>query len=502
MNRIEALMARYSAVRSLVRYGIEIVAVGDPAGARLNIAVRQLLPVVQNDDPDIWNDLLGAVKALRWRRVTQPQPARLNPAIQDIARRVEQEVAFLRDAVADTVLLDEVRSAAAEVAESDPPVGSVLLRSIEEAGAGACVVVAANRPAQAAVEGWLACHGALVVTPAQLELTPPEVDLAYAIGPPRLYHSAMVTAPVTGEINFLMPAWFADRSVPQSTIAPYAESPIVIRARTLTEGDVSEPGRGEAGMDDELLPQPAWGARQSPDRDMTTDEVEAHKVLLSGNRAIWLDDGQRIRALDPSQPAGERVTYLQVDAVRPGTYLLLRQGETEHGALFREALDLLGKHAGAITGTQRAWKDRLAQRISELGYSDVESRLRAAGVMTTERARAWTDPHLIRPNSDHDFNCLLTWLGIPLQPTFEHAARLRRSVYQASANIRDELETAISATDLTDLEPAGYLSLEVETERVRGILAARVLAVSPFLEIVHSHETRVLFEDRSGRWLE
>ena len=502
MKRIDALNARYSAIKSLVQYGAEIVAVGDPAGARLNIAMQQLLPVIHNDDPDIWNDFLGAAKALRWRRVTQPQPARLNPATQDIAWRVEQEAEFLRHAVANRALLDEVRAAAAEVAESDSPVGSVLLRSIEEVGAGTCVVVTANKPAQAAVEGWLADHGALVVTAGELEPALPRVDLAYAIGPPRFYNSAMVTAPVTSEINFLMPAWFADGRVPQSTIAPYAESPIVVRARILKEGDVALAGRDEAEMDDELLPQPAWGARQSPDRDLTSDEVEAHKVLLSGNHATWLDDGYRIRALDPAQPAGERVTYLQVDAVRTGTYLLLRQGETEHGALFREALDLLGNHAGAITGTQRAWKDRLAQRLLELGHRDVESQLESEGVRSAERARAWTDPHLIRPNSDHDFNRLLTWLGVPLQPTFEHATRLRKSLYQASANIRDELETAISASDLTDLEPAGHLSLEVEIEHVRGILAARVLAISPFSEIVPRHETRVLFEDQSGRWLE
>ena len=66
------------------------------------------------------------------------------------------------------------------MAESDSPVGSVLLRSIEEVGAGACVVVAANKPAQAAVESWLAEHGALVVTPGELEPALP-VDLAYAI---------------------------------------------------------------------------------------------------------------------------------------------------------------------------------------------------------------------------------------------------------------------------------------------------------------------------------
>ena len=248
--------------------------------------------------------------------------------------------------------------------------------------------------------------------------------------------------------------------------------------------------------------EPVWGPRQSPDRELTSDEVEAHKVLLSGNHAIWLDDGHRIRALDPTQPVGERVTYIQVDAVRAGTYLLLRQGETEHGALYQEALSLLGNQAGAINATQRAWKNRLAQRLSELGYKKVMFQLEARGVRTIERARAWTDPHLIRPNSDHDYRCLLEWLGIPLQPTFEHATHLRKRLYQASANIREELEAAISATDLSDLELTGCLSLEVQTEGVRGILAARVLAISPYTEIVPRHETRLLFEDRSGRWLE
>ena len=345
-------------------------------------------------------------------------------------------------------------------------------------------------------------YGASVVTPANRGPEHPGVDLAYVIGPPRFYNSSLVTAPITSEINFLMPAWIADQTVPQSTIAPYAEGAVVVNARFLTEGEVSELGLCHAEVVDELLPQPVWGTKQSPGREPSSDEVEARKVLLSGNHAIWLDDGQRIRALDPAQPAGERVTYIQVDAVRAGTYLLLRQGETEHGALYQDALNLLGNQADATRDTQQAWKTRLAQRLSKLGYKEVMLQLHGKGVRTVEQARAWADPHLIRPNSDHDFTYLLEWLHIPLQPTFAHATKLRKNLYQASANIRDELETAISATDLSDLEPTGHLSLDVQIEGVRGILAARVLAISPYSEIMPRHETRVLFEDRSGRWLE
>ena len=502
MKRIEALTARYSAIKSLLQYGVEIVAVGDPPGARLNASVRQLLKVVHDDDPDIWADLLGAVKALRWRRMTQPQPARLNLAVQDIARRAAQEVERLRNAVANETLLDEIRGAAAGVAESDSPVGSVLLRCIEEVDAGSCMVVVANKPAQIAVEGWLANHGVSVVTPAELGPAQPRVGLAYAIGPPRFYNSAMITAPVTSEINFLMPAWFADSTVPQSTIAPYAERPILITSRILREGDLAEPDPGVTEVDHKFLPEPVWGTRQPSNREPADDEVEARKVLLSGDQAIWLDDGHRIRSLDPVQPPGERVTYVPVDAVRAGTYLLLRRGETEHGALYREALGLLGEQAGAISDTQRTWKAQLAQRIADLGYRCVVRRLEAKGVRTAERVLAWTDPHLIRPLSDRDYECLLEWLDIPVQPTLAHATQLRKKLYQASARVREELEAAISGADLSDLEPTGHLSLDVQTQGVRGILAARVLAISPYSEIVSRHEARVLFRDRGGRWLE
>ena len=502
MKQIEVLNARYAAVKSLLRYGVEILAVGDPPGARLNGAARRLLQASRDDGQDIWDDLVGAVRVLRWRRITQPQPVQLNPATQDGARRVEREVSRLRGAVGDEELLDEVEAAAASVAESNSPVGPVLLRSIEEVGAGSCVVVVPNRPTQIPVTGWLAEHGVLVVTASRLEPTHPGIDLAYAVGPPRFYNSALVTAPVTSEINFLMPAWIADLTVPQSIVAPYAEGAVVVTGRFLTEGEVSDPSFCEVEIDDEFLPQPVWGPRQSHSRAPSNDEVEARKVLLGGSYAVWLDDGDRIRALDPAQPAGERVIYVQVDAVRAGAYLLLREGETEHGALYEDALNLLGSQAAAVSDTQRAWKTRLAQRLSEFGYKAVMSRLAVAGVRPVEQARAWTDPHLIRPNSDHDFTCLLEWLDIPLQPTFAHATKLRKNVYQASANIREELETAISATDLSELEPAGHLSLEVQAEGVRGILAARVLAICPYSEIVPRHETRVLFQDRGGRWLE
>jgi hypothetical protein len=79
---------------------------------------------------------------------------------------------------------------------------------------------------------------------------------------------------------------------------------------------------------------------------------------------------------------------------------------------------------------------------------------------------------------------------------------LRKTLYQASANIREQLEAAFGNADLSRLEREGHLSLDVQEEGLRGLVATRVLAIAPFTEIVNRHDARVPFEDRSGQWLE
>jgi hypothetical protein len=309
---------------------------------------------------------------------------------------------------------------------------------------------------------------------------------------------------LTDAVSFVIPAWFGDRSIPRSALAPYADGAITIVARVFTEGEVEQPDSDlpESEVEDDFLPQFAWGVRQSAEREPGSEEVEAQKVLLSGNLAIWLDDGDRIRALDPGQPAGERVVYTDVSLVRAGTYLLLRRGETERGVLYQAALGLLGAKGETADATQKAWKAALAQRLIERGYRQVVPELRQRGVKAADRARAWTDSNLVRPHSDHDFETMLEWLSIPIQPTFGHATMVRRALYQASADVREQLEKAVSGVDLAALEQDGYLNLDVEMEGLRGIVATRVLAMSPYTEIVSRHDARVPFEDRSGQWLE
>ncbi|XVX20371.1 hypothetical protein ACQP1U_00400 [Actinomycetota bacterium] len=502
MSRVDAVNQRYAASAALARTGVEILAIGDPAGARFNVAVRRLVVLVREESGAYLEDLVGAAKALRWRRITQPQPTAFSPDLQRLAIEVINHAHRLRGAIGDQSLLDELASSADALAQSNSEVGSALLRSIQEVGVDACVVVAASRPAARGIQSWLRDHRVRVLTAGELEKEQTEPEQAYVVGPPRFYRSSLVTAPVTESVSFLLPAWFGDRAVPRSPIAMYAQGGIRVRARVFVEGDTSEPAVDLPGdeVEDQYLPQPVWGNRRGGHREPTSDEVEARKLLLSGNLAMWLDDGDRIRSLDPDQPVGERVTYTDVSAVRPGTYLLLRQGETERSALYQAAIARIPS-GGAVDRSQAVWKHQLAERIHEVGYGPVVRQLRAAGFKAADRARAWTDPNLIRPASDQDFERLLQWLGIPIQPAFGYATMLRRTLYVVSAEIGKQLEAAVSAAELSELDVTGHLSLDIKTEGFRGILATRVMAVSPFTEIVARHDARVPFEDRSGQWL-
>ncbi|SCG38428.1 hypothetical protein [Micromonospora coxensis] len=504
MSRIADLNRRYAAAASVALNGVEIIAVGDPAGARLNAVVRRLLLAVRDDGPGLWEDLLGATKALRWRLITQPRPARYNPVLIEMCEQVGRQVNRLRGAVGDEALLNELTAAAQAVTEAVSPLGVVLVRFIEKAGPSECVVVATSKPAQIALATWLCDLGTPVLTAGELEREQPDVGQALVVGPPRFYRSSLVTAPVTSMVKFFLPAWFGDRSIPRSPIAAYADGAIRVKATVSIEGDTREPvdTDGPDEVEEDFLPQPSWSGRKSSDRLPRADEVAARKVLLSGNLAIYLDDGDRIRALDPEQPPGERVVYTEVNAVRPGTYLLLRQGETERGALYRTALALLPANGSAVDAAQKAWKNALARRLELISYPEAVRELRARGVRTADRVRAWTDPALMRPNRDEDFYALLSWLDIPIQPTFGLATMLRRAHHQASANLRDQLEKAVSEADLSAMERDGHWRLDMGREGVRGLIATRVLATSPHTEIVLRHDARVPFRDRSGQWLE
>jgi hypothetical protein len=254
--------------------------------------------------------------------------------------------------------------------------------------------------------------------------------------------------------------------------------------------------------EDSYYPQPMWGIHISEDRDPLPDETEAWKILLRGGLALWLDDGERIRSLDPNQPEGARVDYESVNDVIPGTYLVLREGETERRAMYDAAIAEMKDEAARIEATQENWKSALADRLARQNLSSAIDELRQLGVRSASRVRAWIEPTLICPKHAEDLAILLQWLGMPEQPTYSHAVALRRALYKASADLSRELERAIAGADIRDLEQDGIMHLDLQREGFRGMFVTRVLARSTYREIVPRQRTRIPFEDYGAKWLE
>lgn len=504
MSRANVVARRYMAASSLIHHGVSIFVVGDPAGAQLNAAIRRTLFVLGDERSQVWDDVLQAANALRWRRMTQPQPRQFQaqqPLIDDIVRQARR----LRNLVSDGALLDLIADAAVAVGETDSPAGAMLLESIQEVGADDCVVVASNGAARAGLASWLDEVGAIVLVPSELDAVEPTIETSYVVAPPSFMPSSVVTAPTTPEVTFLMPAWFGNRSLPSSTFRGHAEGQIIIKSTVYSIGDTTEPENAVADDEevaDVYFPQPVWGTRSSGEREPTSDEVEAWKVLLAGGHGLWLDDGERIRSLDPKQPEGARVGYEAVKGIVPGTYLVLRQGETERGAMYDQAVIALGARASGILATQARWKARLDERLQLIGTRRAMTELEQLGVRSSGQVRAWADPRLICPQRDADFALLLDWLREPSQPTYGNAITLRRAVYKASADLRKELEAAVGRADLRRLEREGMLHLDLPREGFRGMIVARVLAKAPFTEIVSRHHVRVPFADGSAQWLD
>ncbi|WP_258344955.1 hypothetical protein [Saccharopolyspora gregorii] len=393
------------------------------------------------------------------------------------------------------------------MAATDIATGGVLLELIQEANAEDCVVIAVSGSAVAGLESWLGQLGYRVRSVSQLIREQLFVEYGYAVGPPRFFPASLVNAPLTEALNFVFPEWFGDRSLPCSVLAERAEGAVIVTGRPFLTGHATEPSSPPTAnsVDEaELLPQASWvppgpKARREPG----TEEVTARRVLLSGAYGTWLeDDGDWIRTVDPSQPGGGRIMNVDIEDVRPGTYLLLRDGETERQALYAAALMLMGSQAKVVEESQAKWKGALREQLNKHGRTHVVRKLADAGVKSSYRAEAWTEPMLARPRSDQDFERLLRWLGIDFHPAYDLATVMRRKRAQAIADIADQLEEVVAAADMSLLERNGHLRLELKSPGFRGVIATRVLSISPHVEVIARHEARVLHPDRSAKWLE
>jgi len=485
---------------------VDLFAIADSNGAFLDRAVRELGREVQEGDIERLRDLLVVSRRLRWRISIEPFPSTHEPGRADLVAelvRLADQCKLMVGGETRWILDDLIRSANAVSSEATRPLGEFLLRSLREVGYAGCVVVLSGSRAAAGMRSWLSELDVPVLVVSDREKVGHEVyDRAYLIGAPPVFGPIAFGAPRARGLAYLFPSWVQDRGLPGAGLSAYAEGAIKPRVRLRRIGQEAFIPERLRSIEDQLIPEPLW-QRAKPRLPAGEDEVHARRVLLCGGLSIMLDlEGDSIRALDPARPAGARVEMRDVAAVRSGTYLVLREGQTESGPLYARALARLATQAESVEKSQSGWKAALRQQLQVLGPAEVVRRLSAQGVKAAARAPAWTAQTLARPQSDADFAILLRWLGLPAEPYSRHADMLRRARSQASTEVREALEAALGGADMNSLQQAGILRLDLDLEGFAGIVATRVLAISPYLDVVPRAELRIPREDASARWLE
>ncbi|WP_029253517.1 hypothetical protein [Paraoerskovia marina] len=519
-RRIENLNKRFADIASILKYGVEVQLAEDPLGYRYSQAVRTVVRTAKDDDPEVWADVLGAAKSLRSKLLLHPEEDSRTIAEHVDALRVQ--ITRIRPNLADSAMLDEALAAAVALRGQQSAVGELLWQAVEDFTAEDCLVVVGSRRAAEAISDWIAPLGARVLTPGDLRREPLSASIALIVGPPRFFHSSMVTSPMTSEVTFIVPNWFGDRSIPTTSLSEYAEKPILVTAREtgpkrpapLPARASEAEGAAEVQPDEtELEPSALWKAPQDGERTPRPDEVRARKVLLSGGYSVWIDAGDRIRSLDPYQPAGENVVYLGVatfrdlspeQLARTEIYLLLRSAtKTQHSYLHERARASLGPTRTLVQETQQSWKSKLRGRIDSWGEQQVVRSLEDHGVQAAGEAVAWTSEEFTRPLRNDDFRLLLDWLDLATDgPEYRNATRLRSAFRSESHKVQTQIGRSVTGGDLAHLKQDGHRLLPAPEPGEPGLTAARVLAVSPHDEIKPRHEVRVLRADDAGRWLQ
>ena len=408
------------------------------------------------------------------------------------------------NSLTDAAPLQELQAAANNVAGSESPTAKLLVESILEIGILDCIVVAPNGRCASMTQNRLSRLEVPVYTQTEYQQLTNVAEQAYVIGPPSFYSPSIYNAPSAENIAFIMPNWYQNRKLPRSPLWPYLESQIEIETRTYQVGSSNEeePTENEEETESKLEPRPSWDNFYRSTKKDDSDQVEARRILLSGELGIWLDDAERIRTLDPRLPVGQRITLTDVSNIQTGDYLLLRQGETEPEFLRRLAFSRLEDEAADIMSSQDSWKGALKRRMQLYGETGVDQELQRAGIRRHHRAKSWSERSFIRPNDDDDFRNLLDWLNIPREPTISNADKLRAATHAENKSITKRLEEAVQLLDHEHLYRTGITTLTLEPFGIRNNTVARVLAVSPCKRRIPRTETRKLEKDSNARWLE
>lgn len=514
MNKLETINAKYRLADNPHTLDIELIPVFDDVGSKVDQVLRQL--IISTKDSELTLELINTIKALRSRLITDIQPSEFNPRVAYAADTAVEEIKKCHLGVnTDTQqLFDSIENLCNHVKTIPSPIGSALEDCIREIGEENCAVLTSSKVTQSSVSSWFQSKGisTQIFCKGDLSEVKDNLEQLYVVGPPIFYPTSLLYSPVSSQLTFLMPSWFKMLDLPQSPMDEFSEGFIKLKPKKHPMGQshgLESDERVETTplSEQELLPQPYWQTSEINNTDCGENDIKAHLTILSGDFACYLSEQDEVQTFDPNSTTGSRLSRLQFDMLCPGAFLILRHDEYGQGSLYEEAINSFGDRSHDILSTQSIWKEALRKLISSHNKQQVEELLRNAQIHAYTRAEEWVATDVDRPQRSMDFRLLLRLLNLPDQRYFDNATQLRSKRLSLGREVRRALENElvnIPSSTLKQLGSNGYIELSPKQAQLRNMVVAKVLAISPYEQVVPRQKTHTAFSHVTtwSKWVE
>ena len=318
------------------------------------------------------------------------------------------------------------------------------------------------------------------------------------LGPTRWYPDYVFRSPRARRIDIVRYRWINDRNPPSQVFTgsvrhSYPDWIYPEEADKDNPHQISLPSSQSLDAED-LLPSISWddvlrmvSARVSGEvghTDAEEEYVTARLFQLEGELVIPLDatEGASATVLILTQQDADPVRRMPVTSLEPDMFLLVRTGGGgEYITLLADRI--LGEHSSKAREVQRDWKDRLRNRVRQVGLPQVLRDLRRCGSRRANQVnvRNWMSYRSIKTEDQRDFRAVMELVG--LADSFDEYWRtmtlIDRAHRRAGQFTRKQLLAEVRSANLQELDKLGRMDFELPGAEGVNLTAVRITGVHP-----------------------
>jgi len=288
--------------------------------------------------------------------------------------------------------------------------------------------------------------------------------------------------------TFVIPSWWKAGSEDLLNSKLAFDLPTNTKLKFVIQGTVSATGdirSSDSQASDWDLSVPARPIAKELERFSASGPVECQLLQLHDGLVMPVEkDATRVSVIRKSPTTAEfEFETLNPSQIASGNEVVFSFAQVSERSFIREqAQKLLGDAYESVQAVQDEWKTSLRSRALALGWIQLEKALQAAKVDKAHRVRWWvTDPNFIRPQSDADFQNLLTYLefgGEYISMAFTATRRLRHAHDSAGRDARKALISAMTEDTWSQIQSGKASEIKLTDVGEASFIACKTVGLS------------------------